>query len=154
MIMNTVKYSHTNLIASDWRKIARFYVDVFNCEQVGPVRSLAGTGVSGGTGVENAQLEGVHLKLPGYGPEGPTLEIFQYIESRERELAYANSKGLTHLAFEVSDMNDTCSKVIRAGGWMLGKLVSQLIDGVGVCTFVYVRDPDRNIIEIQMWDHN
>lgn len=120
--MNTVKYSHTNLIASDWRKIARFYVDVFNCEQVGPVRSLSGAGVSGGTGVENAQLEGVHLKLPGYGPEGPTLEIFQYIESREREQAYANSKGLTHIAFEVSDMEDTCSKVIRAGGWMLGSL--------------------------------
>ncbi|MGV8890083.1 MAG: VOC family protein [Pseudomonas sp.] len=152
--MNTVKYTHTNLIASDWKKIARFYSDVFGCEQVGPVRYLSGVNVSGGTGVENAQLEGVHLQLPGYGPEGPTLEIFQYIENREREVAYANSKGLTHLAFEVSNIDDTCSKVIRAGGWMLGKLVSQVIDGVGVCTFVYVRDPDRNIIEVQMWEHN
>ena len=37
---------------------------------------------------------------------------------------------------------------------MLGKLVRQEVEGVGVCTFVYVRDPDRNIIEIQMWDHH
>ncbi len=152
--MNTVKYSHINIIASNWRNLARFYTDVFGCEQVGPIRSLSGASVSGGTGVENAQLEGVHLKLPGYGPEGPTLEIFQYMENRGREITYANSKGLTHLAFEVSNMDDTCSKVIRGGGWMLGKLVSQVIDGVGVCTFVYVRDPDRNIIEIQMWDHH
>jgi catechol 2,3-dioxygenase-like lactoylglutathione lyase family enzyme len=149
-----IKYSHTNLIASDWKRLARFYTDVFGCEQLGPIRSLSGVGVSGGTGVENACLEGVHLKFPGFGSDGPTLEIFQYEEAREREMVYANSRGLTHLAFEVTDMDETCSKVIGAGGWMLGKLVSQVIDGVGVCTFVYVRDPDRNIIEIQTWDMN
>jgi catechol 2,3-dioxygenase-like lactoylglutathione lyase family enzyme len=94
----------------------------------------------------------VHLRLPGYGAEGPTLEIFQYIEIKDREVSHANSKGLTHIAFEVSDLNEVCSKVIREGGWMLGKLVSQIVEGVGVCTFVYVRDPDRNIIEIQAWE--
>lgn len=152
--MNIIKYSHTNLIASDWKKLARFYTEVFGCEQVGPVRRLSGVAVSGGTGVENARIEGVHLRFPGFASDGPTLEIFQYQESRERETAYANSRGLTHLAFEVTDMDETCSKVIREGGWMLGKLVSQIVEGVGTCTFVYVRDPDRNIIEIQMWDHN
>ncbi|KAE9647205.1 VOC family protein [Pseudomonas sp. PB106] len=152
--MSTVKYSHTNLIASDWKKLAKFYSEVFGCEQVGPVRSLSGLGVSGGTGVQNARLEGVHLRFPGFGPEGPTLEIFQYQETLERETAYANSKGLTHIAFEVTNMDEICAKVIRQGGWMLGKLVRQEVEGVGVCTFVYVRDPDRNIIEIQMWDHH
>jgi predicted enzyme related to lactoylglutathione lyase len=151
--MNTVKYSHTNLIAMDWKRLAKFYTDVFGCEQIGPLRVLYGEKVAGGTGVENAQLEGVHLKLPGYGSQGPTLEIFQYLETRDREMAYANSKGLTHIAFEVSDIDDICSKVIKSGGWMLGKLVSQVIEDVGICTFVYVRDPDRNIIEIQTWDH-
>lgn len=94
------------------------------------------------------------MRFPGFGPEGPTLEIFQYQETLERETAYANSKGLTHIAFEVTNMDEICAKVIREGGWMLGKLVRQEVEGVGVCTFVYVRDPDRNIIEIQMWDHH
>jgi catechol 2,3-dioxygenase-like lactoylglutathione lyase family enzyme len=147
-----IKYSHTNLVTPNWRRLADFYKQVFGCKQVGPKRSLSGKSLSGGTNVESAQIEGVHLRLPGYGAEGPTLEIFQYIEIKDREVSHANSKGLTHIAFEVSDLNEVCSKVIREGGWMLGKLVSQIVEGVGVCTFVYVRDPDRNIIEIQAWE--
>lgn len=147
-----IKYSHTNLVTPNWRRLASFYKQVFGCEQIGPKRFLSGKRLSEGTSVESAQIEGVHLKLPGYGAEGPTLEIFQYLEIKEREISSANSKGLTHIAFEVSDLNEVCSKVIRGGGWMLGKLVSQIVEGVGVCTFVYVRDPDRNIIEIQAWE--
>ncbi|WP_099169094.1 VOC family protein [Pseudomonas sp. ICMP 8385] len=147
-----IKYSHTNLVTPDWRRLASFYKKVFGCEQVGPQRFLSGRSLSGGTNVESAQIEGVHLRLPGCGAEGPTLEIFQYLKIKEREISCANSKGLTHIAFEVSDLNEVCSKVIREGGWMLGKLVSQVVEGVGVCTFVYVRDPDRNIIEIQAWE--
>ncbi|WP_338523024.1 VOC family protein [Pseudomonas batumici] len=150
--MNTVKYSHTNLIATDWKRLAKFYCDVFGCVQVGPRRTLSGDKLSDGTGVENAQLEGVHLRLPGFGNQGPTLEIFQYLNNRDREAAHANSKGLTHIAFEVSNIDDICSKIIQGGGWMLGKLVDYEIEGVGTCTFIYVRDPDRNIIEIQAWN--
>ena len=30
------------------------------------------------TGINGAHLRGMHLRLPGYGEHGPTLEIFQY----------------------------------------------------------------------------
>lgn len=149
--MTKFKYSHTNLVASDWKKIAKFYIDVFGCVPVGPVRRLSGQAVADGTGLIEPEVEGVHLRLPGYEEGGPTLEVFQYRRCRDEPEKFANSRGFTHIAFEVSDLETACAKVIGAGGWLLGRLASQPVEGVGICTFVYVRDPDRNIIEIQGW---
>ena len=71
------KFKHTDIVAADWRRLARFYEEVFGCAPVPPERHLGGEWLSKGTGVENAQFSGVHLRLPGYGEEGPTLEIYQ-----------------------------------------------------------------------------
>ncbi len=71
------KYSHTNLIAEDWRALARFYQDVFNCVPVPPERHFKGSDLERGTGIRGAQLDGAHLRLPGYDRQGPTLEIFR-----------------------------------------------------------------------------
>ena len=38
-----------------------------------------------------------------------------------------------------------------AGGRELGKIVSAPIPGAGTITFVYVTDPEGNIIELQHW---
>ncbi|MBS7470258.1 VOC family protein [Pseudomonas syringae] len=146
-----VRFSHTNIVSADWKRLSKFYRNVFGCHQVGPVRKLSGDAVSGGTGVPDAIIEGIHLSLPDCEDSGITLEIFQYMEGVNREVAYANSRGITHLAFEVEDLVDICAKVVRNGGWMLGKVVKQNVKGVGVCEFLYVRDPERNIIEIQKW---
>ena len=150
--MAKLKYSHTNLVASDWKKIAKFYVDVFDCIPVGPVRRLSGQSVAEGTGLNEPEIEGIHLRLPGFEEEGPTLEIFQYRKVHEEPEKLANSRGFTHIAFEVFDLEIVCAKVISAGGSLLGKLAKQSVDGVGMCTFVYVRDPDRNIIGVQKWE--
>ena len=36
------KYVHTNLIARDWKRLIRFYIDVFGCEPKGPERDMSG----------------------------------------------------------------------------------------------------------------
>lgn len=74
------KYVHTNLIARDWRALSRFYQEVFGCTPVLPERNLSGPDLEAGTGVPGAHLQGMHLRLPGHGAAGPTLEIFQYTE--------------------------------------------------------------------------
>jgi len=145
-----IRFAHANLISPDWKRLSRFYIKVFGCIVVGPVRRLSGDEVSRGIGLSNPYIEGVHLKLPGCTC-GPTLEIFEYCQQRVERIKYANSSGITHLAFEVSDLEEVCANVVRCGGSMLGRLSSIPIEGVGVCTFVYVRDPDRNIVEIQSW---
>ena len=39
---NEIKYVHTNLIAKDWKKLAQFYIDVFDCVSVYPEKNLSG----------------------------------------------------------------------------------------------------------------
>jgi predicted enzyme related to lactoylglutathione lyase len=93
----------------------------------------------------------MHLRLPGYGSEGPTLEIFQYNHQEERPKTAANRPGFAHVAFAVDDVEDAREAVLAAGGGTLGKLVSVEIAGAGKITLVYMTDPEGNIIELQKW---
>jgi catechol 2,3-dioxygenase-like lactoylglutathione lyase family enzyme len=80
------KYVHTNLIARDWKRLVRFYREVFGCEPKGPERDLSAAWLDRVNSVPNARLRGVHLRLPGYNDDGPTLEIFSYDQLIERGL--------------------------------------------------------------------
>jgi predicted enzyme related to lactoylglutathione lyase len=97
----------------------------------------------------------VHLRLPGYGEHGPTLEIFQYDEILGRgdhgSAPAANRAGLGHLAFAVEDVPAACQAVLAAGGGMLGEIVSVEVAGAGWITFAYATDPEGNLIELQRW---
>ena len=145
------KYVHTNLIARDWKKLVRFYCEVFGCERKGPERDLSDTWLDKVTSVPNARLRGVHLRLPGYGHEGPTLEIFSYDKFVERELPRANECGFPHIAFAVDDVDQALQAVIAAGGGAMGEIATAEVDGVGLLRVVYARDPEGNIVELQKW---
>jgi predicted enzyme related to lactoylglutathione lyase len=147
----TIRYAHTNIISADWRTLARFYESVFGCVHVPPERHLSGEWLSNATAVPNAQLEGAHLRLPGHGSNGPTLEIFSYNYVLERLPAVSNRLGFGHLAFAVDDVAEAVRQVIAAGGAMVGEVVSHEVIGVGLLTFAYVTDPEGNIIEVQHW---
>lgn len=149
-----MKYVHTNLITSDWKRLAGFYVQVFGCKLILPQRHLSGDWLSKGTGVDNAQINGAHLRLPGYGDHGPTLELFEYKDPVRRPTPVANEKGFGHLAFEVDDVKTVLEKVLAFGGKHYGEIVQHPIPGVGQLTFVYTRDPDGNILELQHWERD
>ena len=70
------RYVHTDLIAHNWRTLAGFYQSVFGCIPIPPQRDYCRDDIAAGTGVQGAPLQGVHLRLPGCGDNGPTLEIF------------------------------------------------------------------------------
>jgi predicted enzyme related to lactoylglutathione lyase len=113
------KYVHTNLIARDWKRLVQFYSDVFGCEPKPPERDMSGAWLNQLTSLQNAYLRGVHLRLPGYGEDGPTLEIFGYDQLVERELPAANQCGFAHIAFAVDDVERALEAVIAAGGCIL-----------------------------------
>ncbi len=104
-----------------------------------------------GTGVTGANFSGVHLRLPGCGDDGPTLKIFQYSENEPKLPPAANREGFAHIAFEVDDVKQAMAKVLENGGTMVGDITSSEIKGVGILAFVYVADPEGNIIEFQAW---
>ena len=73
-----IKYKHTNLIAKDWKQLSNFYQSVFKCKPIPPERDLSGNWLDRITDIQAAHITGIHLRLPGFGDDGPTLEIFQY----------------------------------------------------------------------------
>ena len=147
----SARFAHTNIVAQDWKRLAEFYQQVFSCVPVPPERNLSGQWVEDATSVPGAQIRGAHLRLPGYGEGGPTLEIFQYNRQEERPTTAINRPGLAHIAFVVDDVQAARDAVIAAGGKEWGKMVSVEIPGAGSITFVYVTDPEGNIIELQRW---
>lgn len=146
-----VRYAHTNIVAQDWDALARFYETVLECVRLEPERDQAGEWLGRGTGVPGAALRGVHLRLPGHGENGPTLEIYTYKVMSEKPEAAANRKGLGHLAFAVDDAERTLGTVIAHGGRALGEVVTTAVPGAGNVTFVYAADPEGNILELQRW---
>lgn len=116
-----------------------------------PKRNLSGGWLDKATGLSGAELEGVHLLLPGHGDSGPTLEIFSYRDMHECDPVMANHTGFTHIAFEVEDVDATFRKAVSSGAAKLGDITEKHIEGVGVLKFVYFRDPEGNIVEIQSW---
>ena len=148
-----MRYAHTNIVARDWKKLSDFYINVFNCTLKPPERRLSGDWLDQATGLSKAELEGVHLLLPGHGNGGPTLEIFSYKDTHAPEPIMANYTGFTHIAFEVDDVEQTLNAAIKSGGQLLGKITEEAVEGVGLLNFVYFRDPEGNIIEIQSWNY-
>lgn len=151
MISNT-RYVHTNLIAREWFTLADFYRTVFGCVPVPPERDLSGEVMERGTGIKSARLRGIHLRLPGWGPEGPTLEIFSYNFLAEEGQKQVNRPGFAHLAFQVPDVRAAREEVLAAGGGAVGEVVTTAIATGARVTWCYVTDPEGNIIELQAWD--
>ncbi|MFI5323515.1 MAG: VOC family protein [Thermodesulfobacteriota bacterium] len=84
------------------------------------------------------------------------LEIIEYGDhSPDDAPPAANRNGLRHIAFEtgsVKELHDLRDLVLEHGGGRLGSIASREIESIGVVTFVYMTDPEGNIIELQCWD--
>jgi catechol 2,3-dioxygenase-like lactoylglutathione lyase family enzyme len=150
--MIQAKYVHTNIMAHDWQKLAAFYQGVFGCVPVPPQRDFSGEALERATNIPNAAFQGMHLRLPGFGENGPTLEIFQYQNMPARLETLVHRPGFGHLAFLVEDVANARKAVLEASGKDVGETVTlQTADGRKV-TFVYVTDPEGNILELQSWE--
>lgn len=145
-----IKFAHTNIVAYDWKILSQFYQDVFDCETVYPERDLEGDWIDRATAMKDVHIKGTHLRLPGHGDSGPTLEIFQYNKIKNTKKTI-HTMGFSHIAFLVDNLDDILLKLIQNGGSHLGEIVKKEIPNAGTITFVYAKDPEGNIIEIQHW---
>ena len=147
----SARLAHVNLVARDWRRLARFYSDVFACTPVPPERELAGAWLDQATGLSGACIRGVHLRFSEQESAAPTLEIFQYEPSGAGPGSAVNRPGFGHIGLAVPDVAAARDAVLAAGGGTVGDLVSVEIAGAGRIAFVYATDPEGNIIELQQW---
>jgi predicted enzyme related to lactoylglutathione lyase len=96
-------------------------------------------------------LRGVHLRLPGHGPDGPTLEIYTYSRLAEGARPAVNRPGLAHLAFQVASVEEARREVLAGGGSAVGEVVTLTTAAGARVTWCYVTDPEGNILELQAW---
>jgi predicted enzyme related to lactoylglutathione lyase len=146
-----IRYAHTNLVARDWRKLSTFYEEVFDCEPVGVERDYFGKTVDKLTGMSGIRVSGRHLRLPGHGESGPTLEIFQYKPENPRSNLKLDGPGFAHMAFVVDDLESKRAEIVGHGGREVGDVVTIDIEGEGELTLIYIEDPEGNVLELQQW---
>ena len=148
---STIRYAHTSLIARDWRRMTQFYCEVFGCVPVGAARDRKGPIVDALTGVKDSHVQGQHLRMPGCGDNGPTIEIFQFNKSEAPPPPSVMRLGFTHLAFVVPDVEAKRKEIQARGGRDFSQLVTLDIPDEGKLTVIYVCDPEGNLIELQEW---
>lgn len=147
----TTRYVHTNIIAKDWKKLSQFYQKVLHCRPINQERDLKGEWLDRLTGIPSVHIQGEHLLLPGYSEDHPTLEIFSYSQEEYDNSKRINNLGFGHLAFEVDDVRETLQEFIAEGGGQVGEMVEAVYPGPVKATFVYAKDMEGNIIELQSW---
>lgn len=145
------RFGHVNLTGRDWRRLAAFCADVFGCELVPPERDYRSPDLDAATGLTDAHLTGAHLRPPGLGPDGPTIEIYSYDQLAGHLGAAVDRPGWGHVAFAVPDVPAALDEVRAAGGAAHGEIVTlRTADGRHV-TWCYATDPEGNIVELQAW---
>ncbi|MDH5376917.1 MAG: VOC family protein [Gammaproteobacteria bacterium] len=147
-----MKYIHTNLTVDNLDAMSAFYQKVFGCTPVRDPHYLDGQWIEQVTKIKDAAIHYVHLTLPGYGPQGPQLELIQY----ENEIHYpqkiSDCSGFGHLAFSVENVPAVLEKIKQEGGGVVGELVVTDVPNRGRLTEVYATDPEGNIIELQHYE--
>ena len=146
-----MKFVHTNIVAKDWRKLAQFYIDVFECELILPEKYIKGEWFEKISNIKDVELSGIHLRLPGYSEDGPTLEIFQYNQQTKSE-KHLNQSGFAHIAFSTPELENTLKNALEHGAQQVGELVENSFENFGKITAVYLKDPEENFIELQYWE--
>jgi catechol 2,3-dioxygenase-like lactoylglutathione lyase family enzyme len=145
------RFGHVNVTSTDWRRLATFYADVFGCELVPPERDIRGQQLDAATGVDGAHLTGAHLRLPGHGETGPTIEIFTYDALDGHPGTRVDRPGWGHVAFQVPDVAAAVDAVTERGGGRVGEIVVTGTSDGRTVTWCYATDPDGNIVELQAW---
>lgn len=150
-----IRLAHVSITAKDMTRLKEFYEKALGFVVSRPERGFSGDWLGKGTGVPGAEIRRVHLRLPDAGEGGAHLELIEYSgTTRETSPPAADRAGLRHVAFETGSAEELVrlrDRIIGNGGGDLGEISEKEIDGLGTVTFVYMTDPEGNIIELLNW---
>jgi len=99
-----------------------------------------------GIGVEDAKAKGVHLMVPDSNVE---IELIQFDQSENEETSVANMTGYRHIAFIVDDLEKSFETLKENGIEFVSEPITVTEpESVRGFQFVYFRDPEGNIVEL------
>jgi catechol 2,3-dioxygenase-like lactoylglutathione lyase family enzyme len=141
-----MKLAHINLVARNAEALAAFYTSVMKCELLRGLKVLSGEKVSRGNGLSNSKINSIWLKFPEL--EHPFLEIHEHTVTHHRDQPRVNEPGFGHLSFQMEDIGDALSKIIKAGGTQIGQ-VTDFGAPDEPYLIAYARDPEGNVLELE-----
>jgi catechol 2,3-dioxygenase-like lactoylglutathione lyase family enzyme len=133
------RVDHFSFTVGEVERTAAFYAR-FGFEEHKRYRS-AGPDVDEGTATRDADMEIVWLKHP---VGGPMLELIRYLNYPVDRSALNSSVGAAHLCFATADIAAAQEELRSAGAQFLSAPHG---DAFGV-QWVYLRDPDGNVVEL------
>jgi glyoxylase I family protein len=140
-----VRFDQVKILARDLEPLLRFYQEALGCELVIPPLVTEDV-VSRGVGVPGATVTLSALRLPGRGDRGPVLELYSVEGQVPDDWDFRPGNG--QLAFQVDDLEAAIGKVVAAGGSQLGEVVEWQGPSGATARFVYLRDPEGNIVDL------
>jgi catechol 2,3-dioxygenase-like lactoylglutathione lyase family enzyme len=141
--MAVLHFSHTGICVSDIERSTAFYRDVLGFTQHHGMH-LEGEPTATLVRIPDVALDVVYLER-----DGTVIELLGFpelVESRDALPRELNRKGLTHLSFNVSDMQDLLSRIEDGGGSVMSE--TQLGSFGDPVVAIFVTDPDGTLIEL------
>ena len=160
--MNRARYSekipgmlqfvdHLNIVVSDLERSVAFYTDLLGLE-VTKRAVLEGDWIESIVGLAGVQADCVYLQPPGGGPR---IELLRYRAPEGAalpETAMANTVGLRHVAFRVTDIEAMHARLTAAGVRFIGPPTavpgSAVRHAEGQKRLCYFHDPDGTLLEL------
>lgn len=145
--MARARISHIGICVSDVQRSLRFYQDVLG------FRFAHELEVKGEPSDTLLRLRDVELRALYLEQDGVTIELLSYASPghvAESGLRPLNRLGLTHLSFQVDDLEALLPALERAGGAVLAD--TSIDVPASATTAVFVTDPDGTLIELVQRD--
>ena len=146
-MINVTKFRHVAIVVEDLDRMINFYVDVLGFELKREIE-IESDDFRRGVGLPDAKAKGAHLIVPNSDVE---IEMFEFKEQIERnsELSLANHPGYRHIALIVDNLEETYECLEKEGIEFYSEPIHvKEPANVAGFRFVYFKDPEGNIIEL------
>jgi glyoxylase I family protein len=141
-----VRFDQVKILARDLEPLLRFYQEALGCELVIPPLVTENV-VSRGVGVPGATVTLSTLcGSPVAETVGRCSSCTQWRGQVPDDWDFRPGNG--QLAFQVDDLEAAIGKVVAAGGSQLGEVVEWQGPSGATARFVYLRDPEGNIVDL------
>lgn len=133
------------MLARDVESLAGFYEGVLGCRLMAPITDFFDEVLARGIGAPGANVRMAWLSFPGASEGHPLLELYQLVDW---DGSWPYEPGQGHVAFEVEDVESVAELVLGAGGAKLGEIVEWRAPSGNVARFVFLRDPEGNMVDV------
>lgn len=142
---------HVNLVVRDLAAMTSFYCEALGCRVTKEV-TISGDWIAAVVGLEDVVADVVYLEFPS----GPRIELIRYRTPegvRPDSLSAANTFGIRHIAFRVTDIESVAERLLRRSVELRSEIATVPQTQVSYAgnaskRLVYFDDPEGNLLEL------